>query len=155
MSPRTPLLLAAISGMLSVILGAFGAHGLNDTKYLEKKYADTPDKIIAGMTVPASWKYFRDFETAVDYQLAHTAALLACGLLMQRVPGRMLNFAVCSFTFGILLFCGSLYLLVICGPRFMGVPWGMVAPLGGTLLILGWLFLGLHCRNIGTRTLLP
>ena len=145
MSPRTPLLLACFSGMLSVILGAFGAHGLNDTKFLEKKYADTPDKVVAGMTVPASWKYFRDFETAVDYQLTHTAALLACGLLMQRSPGRLLNLSVCSFTAGILLFCGSLYLLVIGGPRWLGVPWGMIAPVGGTLLILGWVFAGLHC----------
>ena len=81
MTARTCLLVAALSGGLAVTLGAFGAHGLNDTKYLERTYADLPEKTVAGMEVPASWKYFRDFETAVDYQFMHTAALLACGLL--------------------------------------------------------------------------
>lgn len=69
MSPRTALFTAAVSGLFSVVLGAFGAHGLNDTKFLERKYADTPAKTVAGMEVPAAFKYFRDFETGVDYQL--------------------------------------------------------------------------------------
>jgi uncharacterized membrane protein YgdD (TMEM256/DUF423 family) len=141
--------------MLGVVLGAFGAHGLNDTKYLERKYAEVPEKVVAGLSVPASWKYFRDFETAVDYQLAHTAALLACGLLMLHRSaghagggGRLLSWAANCFAGGIVFFSGSLYVLVIGGPRWLGVPWGMVAPLGGTMLILGWLFLGLWCATL-------
>jgi len=149
MSTRTALLAAAISGMLSVILGAFGAHGLNDTKYLERKYADTPPKTVAGMQMPAAFKYFRDFETAVDYQLTHTTALLACGLLMQWRSTRWLRLAALAFSAGIVFFSGSLYVLVIGGPRWLGVPWGMVAPLGGTLLIAGWLLLAIHCAGLG------
>jgi uncharacterized membrane protein YgdD (TMEM256/DUF423 family) len=145
MTARTCLLVAALSGGLAVTLGAFGAHGLNDTKYLERKYADLPAKTVAGMEVPASWKYFRDFETAVHYQFTHTAALIACGLLIQRRPSRLLAAAAWCFMAGMLLFCGSLYVLVIGGPRWLGVPWGAVAPLGGSLLIVGWLALAGHC----------
>ncbi|MEY3172351.1 MAG: hypothetical protein RLZZ436_264 [Planctomycetota bacterium] len=145
MSPRTVLLIAALSGLLSVILGAFGAHGLNDTKYLERKYADMPAKTVAGLQLPAAFKYFRDFETGVDYQLTHTAALLACGLLMQQRSTRLLRLSALSFSAGILFFSGSLYVLVIGGPRWLGVPWGMVAPIGGTLLMVGWMLLALHC----------
>ena len=47
MTARTCLLVAALSGGLAVTLGAFGAHGLNDTKYLERKYADLPAKTVA------------------------------------------------------------------------------------------------------------
>jgi len=47
------LTLAAIFGFLGVALGAFGAHGLNDTKYLENRYADLPAKNVAGQTFPA------------------------------------------------------------------------------------------------------
>ena len=145
MTPRTCLIAAALSGAVAVTLGAFGAHGLNDTKFLERKYGDLPAKTVAGMEVPASWKYFRDFETAVDYQFVPTAALLGCGILLQRRSTRFLRAAAWCFAAGMLLFCGSLYLLVIGGPRWLGVPWGMIAPLGGSLLILGWLALAGHC----------
>lgn len=152
MSPRTALITAAVSGLLSVALGAFGAHGLNDTKFLERKYADTPAKTVAGMEVPAAFKYFRDFETGVDYQLTHTVALLVCGLLMQHRSTRVLRLSAISFLFGMLFFSGSLYILVIGGPRWLGVPWGMVAPIGGTLLIVGWGLLAVHCLGSGTFT---
>lgn len=135
------LTLAALFGFLGVALGAFGAHGLNDTKYLEKRYADLPEKNVAGQTFPASFKYFRDFETGVEYHLTHTAALLAVGLLMLHQPSRLLQVAAWSFTGGIVLFSGSLYILVICGPRAGGIPWGAVAPIGGTLQLIGWLTL--------------
>ncbi|MFM7057257.1 MAG: DUF423 domain-containing protein [Planctomycetota bacterium] len=148
MSPRLILVSAAASGLFSVILGAFGAHGLNDTKYLERKYAETPAKTVAGMQVPAAYKYFRDFETGVDYQLTHTVALLVCGLLMQTQSSRALRMSAIAFSAGILLFSGSLYVLVIGGPRWLGVPWGMVAPVGGTLLISGWVFLAIHCAGL-------
>ena len=135
------LTLAALFGFLGVALGAFGAHGLNDTKYLEKRYADLPEKNVAGQTFPASFKYFRDFETGVEYHLTHTAALLAVGLLMLHQPSRLLQVAAWCFTGGIVLFSGSLYILVICGPRAGGIPWGAVAPIGGTLQLIGWLTL--------------
>ena len=148
MSPRVCLCVAALSGFLAVMLGAFGAHGLNDTKFLEKKYADLEPKNIAGFQVPASYKYFRDFETAVHYQLTHTAALLACGLLMLHKSTRSLRIASWCFLAGIVCFSGSLYLLVIGGPRWAGIPWGAVAPIGGTLQLIGWLTLAFSCLSL-------
>ena len=146
MSARLCLILSALLGMLAVTLGAFGAHGLtNNTNdgYLEKKYADMEPKLIAGHTVPASYKYLQDFKTGVDYHMAHALALGLTGFLMLRQRSRWLSAAAFCFSGGILFFCGSLYLLVIAGPKWLGVPWGAIAPIGGTLMILGWLFLSI------------
>ena len=148
MNARVCLSLAAVSGFVAVLLGAFGAHGLNDTKFLENKYADMAPKTVAGFSVPASFKYFRDFETGVDYQLTHTAALLACGLLMQHRPSRVLSVAAWCFLGGILCFSGALYLLVMAGPRWAGIPWGAIAPIGGTLQLAGWLALAVACLRL-------
>jgi len=141
MNARLCLTLAALSGFLGVALGAFGAHGLNDTKYLENRYAELPEKNVAGQTFKASYKYFRDFETGVEYQLTHTAALLAVGLLMLHRHSRLLVLAAWCFCGGIVFFSGALYVLVICGPKAGGIPWGAVAPVGGTLQLIGWLAL--------------
>lgn len=132
------LLLTAVSGFLAVALGAFGAHGLKDTGYLERKYAEIPPKNLAGHTVPAAFKYLRDFETGVDYHLTHTAALGITAILMMHRRSRWLAPAAWSFLLGTALFSGSLYVLVIGGPKWAGIPWGMIAPIGGTLLLAGW-----------------
>ncbi len=143
MKARTCLLLAAIFGFLSVALGAFGAHGLSDSKgtgFLEKKYADMEPKLIAGHSVPASFKYLQDFRTGVEYQMAHALALAMTGLLILRQPSRTLSIAAACFAGGIVFFSGSLYLLVMAGPRWLGVPWGAITPIGGMLMLTGWLF---------------
>jgi uncharacterized membrane protein YgdD (TMEM256/DUF423 family) len=152
MNARLCLTLAALFGFLGVTLGAFGAHGLNDTKYLEKRYADLPEKTVAGQQFPASYKYFRDFETGVEYQLTHTAALLAVGLLMLHYPAKLLSVAAWCFAGGIVFFSGSLYVLVILGPRAGGIPWGAVAPIGGTLQLLGWLTLAVAAARLPIKT---
>lgn len=114
------LSIAAINGFLSVALGAFGAHGLRG------KLADN---------------LFRAFETGVQYHFYHTLALLAVGLLLQRMQG---NAALLAsgwlFVVGILLFSGSLYGLAFGGPKVLGP----ITPLGGVCFLLGWiaLFLG-------------
>ncbi len=141
MSGRTCLCLAGCLGFLAVFLGAFGAHGLKDTKFLTEKYADLPPKIVAGHSIPASYKYAQDFETGVEYHMVHVLAMLATGLMMLHHPSRCLSLAAWSFLGGIVLFSGALYVLVIGGPRWLGVPWGMVAPVGGTLQLIGWLAL--------------
>lgn len=143
MSSRTCLLLSAIFGGLAVLLGAFGAHGLSDTRYLEEKYADTDARNLQGLSVPASHKYMRDFETGVRYHMWHALALGITGLLLRSAPGRVLSAAAWCFTCGVVLFSGALYVLVIAGPRAGGIPWGLVAPIGGTLLIAGWVCLGI------------
>ena len=141
MSGKTCLFLASFLGFLAVFLGAFGAHGLKDTKFLAEKYAEMPDKIVAGHSIPAAYKYAQDFETGVEYHMTHVLAMLATGVLMLHQPSRLLSLAAWCFVGGIVFFSGALYILVIAGPRWLGIPWGMVAPLGGTLQLIGWLSL--------------
>jgi uncharacterized membrane protein YgdD (TMEM256/DUF423 family) len=143
MSPRCCLTLTALSGMLAVILGAFAAHGLKDSGYLERKYADVDPKIVAGHRIPAAYKYLMDFETGVEYQNSHSLALGLVGLLMLRQRSKLLAAAAVFFLVGIILFSGSLYVLVVAGPQWGGVSWGLIAPIGGTSLIVGWLCLAL------------
>ena len=140
MSPRTCLILATLFGLLAVLLGAFGAHGLGDSDgYLQRKYASTEPKNIAGSSLPASYKYYLDYQTAVRYHMWHALALLGIGLWKRRQPSRALNVAAWSLTTGIILFSGALYVLVIGGPRFAGIPWGAIVPFGGTALLAGWI----------------
>ena len=117
------LRLIAISGALSVTFGAFGAHGLEDR--LSASYLDT-------------------FNTAVRYQFLHTLALLGIICLPDHlVKLRTLHWVAISFAAGVLLFSGSLYLLVL-----FDIPsLGMITPIGGASLILGWVLLLLSVRR--------
>ncbi len=109
----------AIWGGLAVALGAFGAHALK-----------------ASLTAAGR---FDTFETAVRYQMYHALALLVVGLLLRQVPDatRPLTWAGWGFLLGSLVFSGSLYLLCFTGARW----WGAVAPVGGTLMLAGWVAL--------------
>ena len=106
--------LASLTGGLAVVLGAFGAHALKDR--LE------PAMLAA-------------FNTAVHYQMLHATVVLVIVLLARTSdsPGFLLG-AAGSMLAGILLFSGSLYLLVLWGWRWLGP----ITPLGGALLITGW-----------------
>jgi len=111
------LRLIGISGAVCVMLGAFAAHGLEGR--LSERYMDV-------------------FQTAVFYQLVHTLALL--GLLClpdQLVNPKVRHWAAISFALGILIFSGSLYLLVFTHIRALG----MITPIGGSAFIVGWLLL--------------
>jgi uncharacterized membrane protein YgdD (TMEM256/DUF423 family) len=121
----------AILGGLSVVLGAFAAHGLD--AYFVEKYAGQV-RVVAGKEVPAATKYLGDFKTGAEYQMYHALALLAVGVLAGPRPGKAVHIAGWCFLLGIVCFSGSLYVLTITGQR----GWGMVAPIGGTLLIVGW-----------------
>ncbi|TXK45319.1 DUF423 domain-containing protein [Pontibacter qinzhouensis] len=96
------------------MIGAFGAHAL------------APMLQASGRT--------DTFETAVKYQMYHTFALLAVGLLLFRVESPALQVAAWCFVLGILVFSGSLYTLCITGITWLGA----ITPIGGTLLIVGW-----------------
>lgn len=144
MNARICLFLAAVLGFVAVGLGAFGTHGLSDKPYLQQKYADLPPKTIAGYDVPASYKYFQDYRTAVRYHMWHALALLAVGILLKGSSPKSLRAAAWCFLLGIVLFSGSLYLLVLAGPRWGGIPWGAVTPVGGTLLLAGWICLATY-----------
>ena len=117
------LRLIAISGALSIMFGAFGAHGLEDR--LSASYLDT-------------------FNTAVRYQILHTLALLGIICLPDHlVKLRTLHWVAISFAAGVLLFSGSLYLLVLFDIPSLGV----ITPIGGAALILGWVLLLLSVRR--------
>ncbi len=115
------LIVAALLGTLGVVLGAFGAHGLRAR--LE------PQQL-------ASW------QTAVQYHLLHTLALAGLALHAAQ-SGRAIGLQAWLFTAGIVLFSGSIYLLVLGGPRWLGP----VTPLGGLCMIGGWLSLLLLARS--------
>jgi uncharacterized membrane protein YgdD (TMEM256/DUF423 family) len=113
---------AAITGLLSVISGAFLAHQLK-----QKMPASAVDV----------------FETAVRYQFYHSFALLAVGLLSEKFKTQWIARAGNCFIAGIILFCGSLYTiaLLISNGKEIPVVLGICTPLGGLGFILGWIFL--------------
>jgi len=108
------LSIAAIFGILSVAIGAFGAHGLKDI--LEKNGR------------------LANFETAVKYQFYHVFALITIALLMDKYSEKMMTYAWYSFIAGIIIFSGSLYTLSLTNVT----KWGAVTPIGGLLFIIGW-----------------
>lgn len=108
--------LAAVSGAVGVIAGAFGAHAL--------KARLAPDLLAV-------------FETAARYQMYHALALLAVAWAATRWPGVVVNLSGWCFVAGTLLFSGSLYVLTLSGVRWLGA----VTPFGGAAFIAGWLLL--------------
>jgi uncharacterized membrane protein YgdD (TMEM256/DUF423 family) len=106
--------LAALSAMLAVSLGAFGAHALRNRL----------DAYSLGV-----------FETAVQYHFYHSLALLAVGVLAINQPQTaLLKSSGWLFLLGIAIFSGSLYCLSLTGQRWLGA----VTPLGGLAFIAGW-----------------
>jgi uncharacterized membrane protein YgdD (TMEM256/DUF423 family) len=101
---------------LAVALGAFGAHGLQAR--------------LEGMADGA--KRLAWWNTAAHYQLMHALALAVVALVIAKAP--QARFAGYAFTFGTLLFCGSLYAMTLGGPRVLGA----VTPLGGLGFLAGW-----------------
>ena len=123
------LKIAALTGALSVMLGAFAAHGLKN--------------LLSAVNLQV-------FETAVRYQFYHVFALLAVGILYKEFPGKLMAWAGNLFVAGMILFSGSLYLL--CYVKHAAIPlnWlGAITPFGGAAFIAGWvmLFLAIIKRN--------
>jgi uncharacterized membrane protein YgdD (TMEM256/DUF423 family) len=110
--------LGALSGLISVAAGAFGAHALRARL--------TPE-------------YLAVFETGARYQMYHALGLLAVAWAITRWPGPLLLWAGWLFLAGSVLFSGSLYTLALSGARW----WGAVTPLGGVAFLAGWLCLAL------------
>ncbi|KAJ2690769.1 hypothetical protein GGH99_002551 [Coemansia sp. RSA 1285] len=114
MSSTFALRSAAVLGATGVALGAFGAHGL-------KKTVSDSEKI-------------QTWATAAHYQLFHAAALLALSASARRHP-----YVAGLWTAGTAMFSGSIYCLVLNKEKFKYL--GPVTPLGGILMIAGWLAL--------------
>ena len=125
MTARLLLQLAGLFGALGVAIGAFGAHALHDS-LVRAGRLDT-------------------FETAVRYQFYHALALLAVGVLWAVRPElRALGTTGALWAGGILVFSGSLYALCFTGITKLGA----VAPIGGLLLLGGWVSLLLAVREL-------
>ncbi len=107
----------AVSALLAVAAGAFGAH------LLEARLTDAA---------------LRTFETAARYQMYHALALLFAGRFLVRRPSRMLLASCWMFLLGTVLFSGSLYGLALSEERWLGP----VTPAGGLAFLLGWICLG-------------
>ncbi|HEY0601575.1 MAG TPA: DUF423 domain-containing protein [Herpetosiphonaceae bacterium] len=115
---RTFLVIGALSALIGVAAGAFGAHGLR-----ERLSADL----------------LATFETGARYQMYHAFALIAVAWAYTRWPGSLLTTSGWLFVLGTLLFSGSLYLLSLSGIRWLGA----ITPLGGLAFLGGWLLLAL------------
>lgn len=152
MTAKATLATACLLGFSAVLLGAFAAHGLSDSGYLEKKYADYEPKVIVGHTVPAAYKYLLDFKTAVRYHMWHALMLFGLGLLATQQPSKLLAITSAVMTAGTVVFCGALYTLVIAGPKFGGITWGLVAPIGGSLLMIGWILAAITVGKLSVQT---
>ena len=108
------LMIAAILGGLAVAIGAYGAHG--GAKYM------TDETVIT-------------FGKAVRYQMYHALAILAIAIAYIQMPKqqKLLNLAGYAMFTGVLLFSGSLYIIV-----FAKLKMGYITPTGGVLMVLGW-----------------
>jgi len=111
---RTFLILAGVFGASGVIAGAYASHGLG--ALVEPRLVDI-------------------FATAAQYQLVHAVALLALAVVSTFKFFRTWSVvAGLAFTFGIVVFSGSLYLRVLTDTLSLGA----VTPIGGLGFIVGW-----------------
>ena len=114
---RILLISGALFGLLTVIIGAFGAHAFQDI-LIENERVDT-------------------FETGVKYQAMHSLLLIIMGMLADKINNRKIIYAGYSIIAGIIVFSGSLYILSLTNLTFLGA----ITPLGGLLFIIGWIML--------------
>ena len=105
--------IGAISGFMSVAIGAFGTHALRNR---------------------LSERMLAVFQTATHYQMFHALALIGLGLWAGQNPAARTDLTGWSFTTGSVLFCGSLYLLAVTDISWLGA----ITPFGGLAFLLGW-----------------
>lgn len=112
----TWLAIAGALGLVAVAAGAFGAHALKDRL--------DPAALSA-------------FEVGVRYQMYHAITLLGLAILKVVYPIRGLGAVAYCWLIGVLLFSGSIYGLTLFKLRWLGP----VTPIGGTIMMIGWLIL--------------
>ena len=118
---KTIVLVGSILGGLAVVFGAFGAHGLQ--------------KVVGPEAVET-------FNTGVEYQVYHALFLLVLGT-MRQLPESRKKLVFLLIAIGVVLFSFSIYLLALnslYAYDFKNI--GLITPLGGTLMILGWCVFG-------------
>jgi uncharacterized membrane protein YgdD (TMEM256/DUF423 family) len=116
--------LAAVSGLMAVAAGAFGAHGVSDAQ-------------------ARAW-----LQTGAQYQMVHALAVFAC-FTLWRIGASSAQYAAWLFLAGGFVFAGTLYLMALGAPRQLGA----VTPIGGVMLILGWAVLA-WSAFVGARSTL-
>lgn len=127
MRSKSLLVVGGLFSGIAVALGAFAAHGLKSqlSAYL-----------------------LEVFQTGVNYQFIHGAALLICGVLLQfplsEKAQKYFSRAAICFIIGILCFSGSLYALALTGVKWFGP----ITPFGGLLFLFGWGMFILAAMNI-------
>ena len=107
---------AALSAMLSVVFGAFAAHGLKN------KLSET---------------LINTFQTGVQYQMYHSLAIILLVILYRQMPQSLLLYSAGFMFADIVLFSGSLYMLALTQIKWFGP----VTPIGGVCFIVGWALL--------------
>lgn len=117
MRDRQILIAGALLAATGVMLGAFGAHALRD--WLDP--------------VHLGW-----WQTAVQYQMWHAVGLVAIGASALPNAGR----AAAALALGTIIFSGTLYIMALADLRWLGA----ITPLGGALMILGWLLVAWQAR---------
>ena len=111
------LVAAGIYGILSVILGAFGAHAFKEIL--------SPEKLVS-------------FETGVRYQMYHAIILLVIGLTLS-FSSPLERWAAICFIIGVIFFSFSIYFLTFAEHWNLNLRFlGPITPIGGLLLIAGW-----------------
>lgn len=118
--------LGAAFGFLGVLIGAFGAHGLEALLAEEAEI----------------------YEIGVRYHLVHAVGLIGMGLFMSHAPTRTLALACCFLLAGILIFSGSLYVLALSKIRWLGA----VTPIGGVSFLIGWFLFGIAAWQVGDQS---
>ena len=126
MTKRTLAAAGAILSGIGVALGAFGAHALRPRVSID----------LLGV-----------FETGVRYQMYHGLALLALAAWYDNLNPRSAGRVGWLFILGTTIFSGSLYLMVVTAFPALGA----VTPIGGVLLLSGWLILALSLTGKTTR----
>jgi len=119
---RTFFRTAAIIAMISVMLGAFGAHALKE---------HLTEQALAS------------FQTATTYMMTHAVALFIVGMMYRHYKKKAMVWSGNFFVMGIIMFSGSIYLRIALS--YLGYDKltivNIITPVGGVLFILGWLML--------------
>ncbi len=128
MNGNTLIRIAGLSGALAVIAGALGAHALKEILSVDQ---------------------LASFKTAVFYHLIHSVVLLILATSGKAFHPKRLKLVTTLMICGMVLFSGSIYLLTLKG--VLNMPFlsilGPVTPLGGLLIITGWITLGIGVKN--------
>lgn len=119
---RTFFIAGSIVMFLGVAAGAFGAHGL-DRYFIQHPQLEST------------------YLTAVRYQLIHGLALFAVAWATTRWSSALVDWAGFAFVAGVIVFSGSLYLLVLTDTNWLGA----ITPVGGLAFLVGWLLLIVAC----------